>query len=204
MLKKIGIAVAVLLIVLVGVVATRPDKFSIQRSTVVAAPAPVVFAQVNEFKKWQSWSPWEGMDPNMQRTYEGPDAGEGAKYAWQGNDKVGTGNMTIVSSHPPAHIGIRLEFTAPWQAVNQTDFKFNEEGGGTHVTWEMKGENSFMGKAMSLVFDMDKMIGADFEKGLANLKQVSEAAAAQAPAPATEATAPVTDATQPATGTTAP
>lgn len=197
MLKKIGIAVAVLLIVLIAVIASRPDTFSIQRSTVVAAPAPVVFAQVNEFKKWQAWSPWEAMDPNMARTYEGPAAGEGAKYAWQGNDKVGSGNMTIVSSHPPAHIGIRLEFTAPMEAVNQTDFKFNEEGGGTHVTWVMRGENSFVGKAFSLFFDMDKMVGADFEKGLANLKQVSEAEAARAPAPATEAT-------QPVTGTTAP
>lgn len=199
MLKKIAVAVAAVIALLVAVIATRPDTFSIQRSAIINAPAAVIFAQVNDFHKWPAWSPWEAMDPNMQRSYEGSPEGEGAKYSWKGNDKVGSGNMTITASHPPAHIGILLEFEAPMKAVNQTDFKFAAEAGGTQVTWAMSGENSFVGKAFGLVMDMDEMVGADFEKGLENLRRVSEAEAQKmaAAAPATSATAPATDATMP-------
>ncbi len=177
MLKKILIGVAAVIVLFVIVVMTRPAEFKIERSTTVSAPPEVVFAQVNDFHAWPAWSPWEKLDPGMKRTHSGAPAGTGAAYAWQGNDDVGEGRMTIEKSDAPSTIGIKLEFLKPFAATNQTTFTFANTGGGTKVTWAMEGKNNFAAKAFSLFMNMDKLVGGDFERGLAAMKAVSESAA---------------------------
>ena len=176
MLVKILIAVAIVLAGLAGYIATRPAEFRVTRAASIAAPAPAVFAQVNELKKWEAWSPWAKKDPQMKQTYEGPPAGTGAFTSWVGNKDVGEGRMTIVESRPNELIGFKLEFLKPFVATNSAEFSFREEGGRTAVTWSMRGQNNFIGKAMGVVFDFDRMIGADFEAGLAGLKTLVEEA----------------------------
>lgn len=156
------------------IVAIQPAVFRVSRSATIAAPASVVFPYVNEFRKWQAWSPWEGIDPNLQRTYDGPDAGVGSKYAWKGNKQVGEGRMTITQSTPSERIGIKLEFLKPFAATNQTEFAFRDQGGQTTVDWTMTGEKNFVMKAFCMFMSMDKMVGKDFEKGLTKLKAVCE------------------------------
>lgn len=181
MLKKALLVVGVLIVGVVALVASRPSEFSIERSLVVGAPPELAFAQVNDFKAWAKWSPWAKLDPQMAITYGGPEAGGvGATYEWKGNKDVGSGKMAITESKPGELVKIQLDFLEPFPASNVTQFIFAKEGEGTKVTWRMDGKNTFMGKAFSLVMDMDKMIGADFEKGLAAMKTESEAAQAQA------------------------
>ena len=174
MLVKILIGTAVVLVALVAYVATQPGEFSVSRSATFAAPAPAVFAQVNELKKWEAWSPWAKKDPQAKQSYAGPAAGAGASMSWVGNKEVGEGRMTIVDSSPNALVRFKLEFIKPFAATNSAEFSFKEEGGRTALTWSMRGQNNFIGKAMCLVFDMDKMVGGDFEAGLANLKVIAE------------------------------
>jgi hypothetical protein len=175
MLKKILIGVVVVIGILLVVIVTRPAEYSIERSTTIATPAAVPFGLVNDFHAWESWSPWEKRDPDMKRTYQGPESGEGARYSWTGNDDVGKGRMTIVSSRPSEAIDIELEFIEPFASTSKTAFRFVETDGSTTVTWSMSGENDFMGKAFSLFMDMDAMIGGDFEQGLASMKALAEA-----------------------------
>ena len=146
--------------------------YSVTRSTVIPASAREVFPLVNDFREWPKWSPWETVDPGMKRTYSGVDSGAGAKYAWSGNRKAGAGNMEITESREPEVIRIRLEFTKPFPGVNPTSFTFVPEGGGTRVTWTMTGSHQGIGKVFALFMNMDKMIGGDFEKGLASLASV--------------------------------
>lgn len=174
MLVKILIAVLIVLAALAAYVATRPAEFRVSRAASIAAPAPAVFAQVNELRRWQAWSPWAKKDPQMKQAYAGPPAGTGAVTSWQGNKDVGEGRMTIVESRPNELIRFKLEFFKPFAATNSAEFSFKEQGGRTEVRWSMSGQNNFIGKAMGLVFDFDKMIGADFEAGLANLKTIVE------------------------------
>jgi hypothetical protein len=181
MARKILIGVAALIVLLVIVILTRPATFHIERSITMSAPPETAFAQVNDFHAWPAWSPWEKLDPQMKKTFEGPPAGVGAKYAWAGNDKVGEGRMTMEKSEKPSTIGIKLEFLKPFEATNDTTFTFAPAAGGSKVTWAMDGENTFMGKAASLFMDMDKMLGDDFEKGLAAMKTAAEAASKAAP-----------------------
>lgn len=176
MAKRIVLAVALALVILACVIVTRPNDFTVARRTTIAAAPAVIFPMVNDFHNWAAWSPWEGLDPKMQRTYSGAAAGRGAAYAWAGNDKVGEGKMTILRSKPDAEIQIQLEFIKPWQANNDTTFTFQPQGAGTLVTWRMSGSNTLMTKAISLFMPMDKMIGPDFEKGLATMKTKAEAA----------------------------
>ena len=175
MLKKILITVIVLVLVFVIVVATRPADFRIERSTTIAAPAADVFAHVNDLHKWDAWSPWAKLDLAMKQTHEGSPAGVGAIYSWAGNSEVGEGRMTILESRADELIRIKLEFIKPFAAVNTTEFTFKADGAQTAVTWDMTGKNNFMSKAFGLFMNMDKMVGGDFEKGLANLKSVAEA-----------------------------
>ena len=177
MARKVLIGVAALLVVLFIVVVTRPSTFHIERSMTTTAPPDVTFAQVNDLHAWQAWSPWEKLDPQMKKTFEGPKSGVGARYAWAGNDQVGEGRMMIEKSEPPSRVVIKLEFLEPFAATNTTTFTFAPAGGDTKVTWAMDGENNFMGKAASLFMDMDKMLGADFERGLEALKTEAELAA---------------------------
>ncbi len=174
MLVKILIGVVVVIAALAVFIATRPAEFSVSRSAAFAAPAPAVFAQVNELKKWEAWSPWQKKDPKAKNSYAGPAAGTGASMAWAGDKNVGEGRMTIVESRPNDLVRFKLEFLKPFEATNTAEFSFQEEAGGTAVTWTMRGQNNFIGKAMCLVFDMDKMVGGDFEAGLAGIKALVE------------------------------
>jgi carbon monoxide dehydrogenase subunit G len=177
MFKKILIGIAVIILVFLVVVALQPADFRITRSTTIAAPAEVVFAQVNDFHKWDAWSPWAKLDPAMKQTYEGTPAGVGAIYSWVGNKDVGEGRMTITRSRPGEMVGIKLEFLKPFAQVNDTEFALKPDGNQTAVTWSMTGTNNFMAKAFGLFMNLDKMVGGDFEKGLAQMKLVAEGAA---------------------------
>ena len=176
MLKKIPIALAVIVVIFLVVVALQPSEFRVARSTAVSAPAPAVFAQVNDFHKWQAWSPWQKLDPAMKKTYDGAPAGTGAIYSWSGNKEVGAGRMMLTESRPSDLIRIKLEFIKPFAAINTTEFTFKPEGNQTVVTWSMFGANNFMAKAFGLFMNMDKIVGGDFEKGLAQLKSAAESA----------------------------
>jgi len=179
MLTKILIALAVIVVGLVIVVATRPSEFYVARSTTIAAPAPAVFAQVNDFHKWEAWNPWAKVDPAMKQTYEGAPVGIGAIYTWAGNREVGEGRMTVTESRPNELIRVRLEFRKPFKATNVAEFTFKPEGGQTAVTWSMTGRNNFVANAIHLVMNMDRMVGGQFEKGLGQMKAVVEAAPKQ-------------------------
>jgi uncharacterized protein YndB with AHSA1/START domain len=191
MARKLLAVIPALIAVFFIVVATRPATFEIKRELLINAPPEVVFAQVNDFKSWQAWSPWEKKDPTMKRTWGDVPAGVGASYHWVGNKDVGEGSMTIIDSKPGEHILLDLEFITPWAAKNRTAFDFAKTGAGTTVSWVMSGANGFGAKAMSMFMDMDKMVGPDFEQGLANLKTISEDAAKKAAAAAAQ---PPTDA----------
>ncbi|HYJ10287.1 MAG TPA: SRPBCC family protein [Polyangiaceae bacterium] len=176
MLKKILIGIGAVLALLVIVIAVQPSKFRVERSIDMAAPPEAAFAQVNDFHAWSKWSPWEKLDPNLKRSFDGPNAGVGAKYAWVGNDEVGEGRMTIEQSREPSQIRIKLEFLKPFAATNQTHFTFVKTPEGNKTTWAMEGESGFISKAFSLVMNMDELVGKDFEKGLAALKANAESA----------------------------
>jgi hypothetical protein len=174
MLKWILGAVAGLIAVFLVVVALQPSDFRIERSAMMRAPAQASFTQVNDFQNWRSWSPWEKVDPALKRQYEGPRAGTGAVYAWQGNKDVGEGRMTITESRPGELVRIRLEFIKPFAATNTAEFSFKPSGDGTAVTWTMTGQNNFLSKAICLFVNMDKMVGGMFEQGLTQMKTVVE------------------------------
>jgi len=173
----LGIVGLVALLLIVA--ALQPAEFHIERAILIQAPPEKPFARVNDFRAWEAWSPWEGKDPAMQRMYAGPESGRGAKYAWTGNKDVGEGRMRIESSQPSREIRIELEFIKPFPATNQATFTFAPEGEGTKVTWGMDGHRNFVMKAFSLFVNMEKLIGPDFERGLAKIKSLSEQ---QAPA----------------------
>jgi hypothetical protein len=175
MLKKILIVIAVIVIVFVIIVATRPADYRISRSTTIGAAPAVVFAQVNDFHKWESWNPWGKIDPAMKQTYEGASDGKGAIYTWAGNNEVGEGRMTIAESRPSDLILINMEFFKPMAGTAIAEFTFKPEGNQTTVTWAMTGKNNFMSRAVCMFMNMDKMIGGQFEKGLAAMKSIAEA-----------------------------
>jgi uncharacterized protein YndB with AHSA1/START domain len=153
---------------------TRPDSFRVERTTTIDAPPERVFQLVADFHRWPEWSPWEKIDPQMTRTHRGPEQGVGASYAWEGNKKVGSGSMEILEAEPPRRLRIRLDFLRPFEAHNTTDFAFEPQGTGTRVTWAMHGPANFMTKVMCVFTTMDAMVGKDFEKGLATMKEVAE------------------------------
>lgn len=166
-------AVALSILIVLGVAATKPDTFHIERRAVVAAPPGAVFAQLDDLRRWSGWSPWERLDPTMERTYDGPPRGVGATYAWRGNGDVGAGRMEIVESRPSEKLRVRLEFLEPFEATNMATFTLAPRGDGTEVVWAMDGDNSFIGKVVSVFMDMDALIGQDFERGLESLREVS-------------------------------
>ncbi|BCT77894.1 potassium-transporting ATPase subunit F [Sinomonas cyclohexanicum] len=146
--------------------------YTISRSAFIPAPPEAVYPHVVDFHKWTAWSPWEGLDPSMERTYAGADAGVGAQFSWRGNRKAGAGSMQILEAVEPRSIRLRLVFIKPFKAVNPTGFTFEPDHDGTRVTWAMKGENKGMAAVFARFMDMDKLVGKDFEKGLANLAKV--------------------------------
>jgi uncharacterized protein YndB with AHSA1/START domain len=177
-MTKPGVAVAAVAIALVGGVyllaALQPDTFRIERSASIKAPPDKIFPYLNDFHRWTVWSPWEKMDPGMTRTYGPASSGKGALYSWDGSGKVGRGSMQIVESVPPSKLTLALDFARPMEAHNVVDFTLQPEGDATKVTWKMAGETPFAGKIFHLFVDMDKMVGNDFDTGLANLKAAAE------------------------------
>jgi uncharacterized protein YndB with AHSA1/START domain len=175
MLKKILLALAVIIAGFIVVVALQPSDFRIARSAVIDAPAPAVFQHVNDFHKWQQWSPWAKLDPNAKATFEGPPAGQGAVFKWAGNSEVGEGTMTLTESRAPELVRIKLDFVKPMAGTSVAEFTFKPQDNRTAVTWAMTGHNNFIAKAVCLFMNPDKMVGGAFEQGLANLKKVAEA-----------------------------
>jgi hypothetical protein len=180
MLKKIILVVAVLLGGLLIVIALQPAEFRIERSAQIRARPEVVFPFVDDLHAWNTWSPWAKLDPNMKTTYSGAEKGKGAIYEWAGNSEVGSGRMEIIDERVNEEVTIKLDFLAPFAASNITMFKLTPDGDGTRVLWAMTGKNDFMSKGFSLFMDMDKMVGDDFEKGLADLSKKAEAQASAA------------------------
>jgi hypothetical protein len=174
MLRRVLIGIAAVVVLFVIVVATRPATFHIERSVVTSASAESVQAEVADFHAWRAWSPWEKLDPDMKRSFGGADRGQGATYSWAGSNEVGEGRMTIEQSEPGKVVRIKLEFIKPFPATNTATFTFQPVPAGTKVTWAMDGQNNFLSKAFHLFMDMDGIIGAEFDKGLAAMKSVAE------------------------------
>jgi len=173
MIKKIGIAVVVLLGALLIYAATQPDTFRIQRAASIKAPPEKIAAALSDFHGWEAWSPWEKMDPAMKRSYSGAAKGKGAAYAWEGNSKVGQGRMEITEA-APSRVAMDLDFVKPFEAHNKVVFTLTPKGDTTEVTWAMQGPVPYPAKVMHVFVDMDSMVGKQFETGLANLKAISE------------------------------
>ena len=174
MVKLMLVVVALLLSGLMFYVATRPASFRIQRSLRIAAPREKLFAYVADLHNFDAWSPWAPLDPAMRKTHSGPASGVGAAYEWQGNNKVGHGRMEIVEAVAPERVLIKLDFLKPFEAHNMAEYLLVEADGETEFTWAMYGPNNFLSKVMGLFFNMDKMVGAQFEQGLRALKTVAE------------------------------
>ena len=171
----IGLAgLAAIIAVFVVVVMTRPDDFKVSRSATIAAPAATIYPHVNDLHQFQVWSPFAKLDPNSKLTYSGPESGQGASFAWTGNANVGEGSMTCTESRPNELLVYRLDFLKPFKGTNTAEFSFKQQSNQTVVTWSMSGKCNFVSKAISLFMDCDKMIGPQFEKGLGDLKQLSE------------------------------
>jgi len=171
------IAVASLLILLGVIISMRPSTFSYTRTLVMPHPVAKIFPHVNHLKKWNDWSPWVQLDPACKTTFEGPEAGLGAIMKWDGNKKVGTGSMTIISSLPNTRIMYRLDFIKPFKGTSEAEISFKPEGEGTLVSWTMTGRNNFTAKTISLFMDCEKMIGDKFDEGLDNLDETVAKAA---------------------------
>jgi hypothetical protein len=159
---------------LLNYAAMQPDRFRIERSVRMHAPAEKIFSLINDFHQWEAWSPWEKVDPELKRTYSGTRSGSGAVYAWQGNHDVGVGRMEIIQAIPAASVVIKIDFMQPFEAHNTIEFTLNSQDNTTTVTQAMYGTNTYFSKLLGLMFDVDKMVGDKYEKGLSRLKIIAE------------------------------
>jgi uncharacterized protein YndB with AHSA1/START domain len=173
-LKIIASLVVLAVVVVLVLAARKPDHFRVQRSASIAAPPERIFPLINDFHRWGRWSPYEHKDPDMKRTFSGAVSGRGSIYEWAGNSNVGSGRMEIVESSAPSRIAIQLDFLKPFEGHNIATFTMEPAGGTTNVTWVMDGPTPLIGKIMHVFLNMDRMVGTDFEAGLANLKTVAE------------------------------
>lgn len=173
MFKKIAIVIVVAIAALLIYAATKPDTFRVQRSASIKAPPEKIVALLSDFRRWQAWSPWENRDPAMKRSFSGPANGKGAVYAWDGNSEVGKGSMEMTEV-TPSKVALNLDFIKPFEGHNKVEFLLESKGDATNVTWDMHGPMPYISKVITIFCDMDKMIGKDFEAGLANLKAVAE------------------------------
>jgi uncharacterized protein YndB with AHSA1/START domain len=174
MVKISIIVVVVLLAALLGFAATKPDTFRVERATSIKAPPEKIFPLINDLRSWGAWSPWEKLDPTMKRTYSGAANGLGAVYEWEGDGKVGAGRMEITESSPSSRVILKLDFLKPFEAHNVAEYTLEAKGDSTNITWAMHGPSPFVSKVMHVFFSMDRMVGKDFETGLANLKAIAE------------------------------
>ena len=174
----IAVALAIAIAIILILAATKPDTFGVQRATTVKAPPEKIFSVLSDFHQWGSWSPWETKDPTMKRVFSGAASGKGAVYGWEGDKNVGSGRMEIMDTAAPTKIVIKLDFFTPFEGHNTAEFTILPQGQGTniitHLTWEMYGPAPFMSKVMQVFMNVDRMVGKDFEIGLANLKRLAE------------------------------
>ncbi|MDB4974187.1 MAG: hypothetical protein JWN48_2528 [Myxococcaceae bacterium] len=178
MVIGIGIGAAVAVGTVAFLASKQPASFRIERSVIIAAKPSAVFPYLNDFHRWAEWSPYTKLDPNMKTTYTGPASGVGSVYEWSGNNKAGAGKMTVRDSQPDRRLALDLEFSRPMPATNTAEFTLEPVAEGVRVTWAMNGSNNFVGKAFSLLVDVDKMVGKAFEEGLTTLKGLVEASPA--------------------------
>ena len=171
---SILLALAFIALLLIIVVAGQPDKTTVTRAAKISAPPEKIFPHVNDLHNWEAWSPWAKLDPNAKHAFAGAASGTGAAMSWSGNCKIGVGRMTITESKSSESIRFRLDFEKPMQTTNLAEFTFKPEGNQTVVTWAMTAKNQGVGKVFGLIFNCDKMLGGQFEKGLANLKSLVE------------------------------
>jgi hypothetical protein len=181
LLPPIACALAIAIVVVLGFAAIKPATFRVERKTLITAPAAVIFPYLEDLHRWALWSPWENVDPGMQRRYAGAAHGPGAIYAWHGDKKVGAGRMTITDITPNERVALALEFLEPMASHSHVVYSLKPVGHDTEVSWEMDGPNNFVGKIISVFADMDGMIGDQFDTGLKNLKRVAEGGRASAP-----------------------
>lgn len=178
MFKKVALAFLAVVVLgfgtVFGIAASKPDEYHVQRSVTVNAPPDKIYAYVSDFKKWKTWSPFEEMDPEMERAYTGPESGKGSMYEWKGNDKVGQGRMEIVEATVPAKLAINLDMVKPFESQDKAEFTLQPAGSATTVTWAMTGHSPFLCKVMQVFSSMDTMIGGEFDRGLGKLKAISE------------------------------
>ena len=188
MLKRIALTlfsiITVAVVAVLAIAATRPATYHVERSISTSAAPQAVFDVLNDFHNFPKWSPWQKLDPKMAVKYEGPSSGVGSAYSWVGNGEAGAGKMTITDATPPSSITLKLEFLKPFASTCAVHYQIAPEGGGSHVTWGMDGNNNYVSKVMGLFVSMDQMIGKDFEAGLASLKTVAESPVTDAAAPA--------------------
>jgi uncharacterized protein YndB with AHSA1/START domain len=170
----IAVVLAIAIAIVLFLASTKPDTFSVQRAATMKAPPETIFALINDFHQWGKWSPWEHKDPAMQRTFSGAQSGKGSVYAWDGNKNVGSGRMEILEASAPSKIVIKLDFFKPFEGHNTAEFTMLPQGDATNLTWLMHGPAPFMSRLMQVFMNMDRMIGKDFETGLANLKKATE------------------------------
>ena len=174
MIKTVLIVIVVLIVGVLLFATTKPDTFTVQRSTTIKAPPEKIFAVVNDFRRWPDWSPWEKLDPAMKRTLGGAESGKGATYAWEGKGKAGAGRMEITLSAPARMVGIQLDFIKPFEGHNVAEFTLTPQGDSTQVDWVMRGPTPFVSKLMQVFVSLERVIGKDFDEGLANLKRLTE------------------------------
>lgn len=173
-LKFIAFILAVAVSGILIMAAMKPDHFRVERSMSIQASPDRIFARINTMQNWRAWSPWENLDPDMKRTFSGPPSGVGSKYAWEGDKNIGIGSTEITEAVLFSKIALKLDFLKPFEAHNNVEFTLEPKGDATEVTWAMHGPQPFMAKVMSVIFNCDKMVGGQFETGLANLKKVAE------------------------------
>lgn len=175
MLKRILLVVVLLVVCILGYASTRPDSFTVERKISINAAPEKIYANVVDFKAWAAWSPWEKLDPKMNKTLGGPPSGVGATYAWTGNSDVGEGKMEVTGATPSSQVVVKIDFIKPFESRgNMATFTLVPNGGATDVTWSMNGPSPYVSKLMGVFVSMDKMIGKDFENGLSQLKAASE------------------------------
>jgi hypothetical protein len=174
MFKNIAIVVVVLIVALLVFAATKPDTFRVQRSASIKAPPTKIFPLINDLRSFNTWNPYEKKDSNMKGNYSGPSSGKGAAYAFDGNKEVGKGSIEITESSPPSKVAMKLNMVKPFEAHNLVEFTLEPQGDSTNVTWAMNGRTPYLAKVVHVFFDMDNMVGKNFESGLANLKTIAE------------------------------
>ncbi len=178
MVKKIVLGLLAAIVLLLLFATTRPDSFRVERSIAIKAEPARVYALLSDFHHFPSWSPWQNLDPAMQTTHSGAPSGQGAVYAWTGNDAVGAGRMEILQTVPNTSVTVKLDFLKPFEGHNTTQYTLSSNAGMTTMTWAMFGPSPYLSKVLGVFVSMDSMIGKDFERGLANLKAVAEKPAA--------------------------